>query len=69
MWMPNTVHDGISGGFIFDSNTVAIERNSVAGITDHSNTNEGVAQVLEFIASSSFNWKEVGEGYYIRRGR
>ena len=67
--MPNTVHDGISGGFVFDGNPGAIERNSVAGITDYSNTDKGVAQVLEFIASSSFNWKEVSEQYYIRRGR
>ena len=67
--MTDTVHDGISGCFAFNRNTGALKYNTVAGITNYSNTNEGMAQVFEFITSSSFNWKEVGEGYDIRRGR
>ena len=64
--MTDTVHDGITGCFAFNRNTGALKNNTVAGITNDSHTNEGVAQVLEFIASSSFNREEVSERYYIR---
>ena len=69
MWMADTVHDGISGGFVFDGDSGTIKSNSVPGVTDYANTDKGMTQVFEFITSSSFNWKEVGEGYHIRRGR
>ena len=64
--MTDTVHDGISGCFAFNRNTGALKYNAVAGITNYSNTNEGMAQVLEFITSSSFKREEVCEWYDVR---